>query len=69
MNLVSCDTCATVLDADKLEFPENIWLGQEGAEEEIDQTKAVWSNEVDDFVPYVECPVCKNAVIQPKNMR
>lgn len=30
MNLVSCDTCATVLDADKLEFPKTSGLVREG---------------------------------------
>ena len=58
MNLISCTGCGVVLDKDNLAFPEEdeIWL--EGGS--IDLNNAVWDG--NDFVPKVECPVCKQEI-------
>lgn len=52
MNLVSCDGCGVVLDADKLKFPEDVY--EEGGS--VDLSKAAWNG--DRFVAFVACPVC-----------
>ena len=59
MNLISCDNCAAVLDKDKLKFPEE-YTGSNG---EVDETKAVWDSESDNWCLYVKCPVCKEKIL------
>jgi hypothetical protein len=54
MNLVSCDECGIVLDANKLRFPENIFL-EDGS---VDQTKSSWDPVSSQYVPMVSCPQC-----------
>jgi hypothetical protein len=58
MNLISCSNCAVVMDADNLAFPENV-NNEDGS---IDAKKATWDG--DDYVPFVNCPVCNNEVTQ-----
>ena len=58
MNLTSCNNCAVVLDKDKLDFSFSIYL-EDGS---IDANKAIWDG--DNFVPFVDCPVCHNPITQ-----
>lgn len=60
MKLISCDSCAVMLDADKLAFPENIWT-DEGC---IDPDKGDYSQEHKEYLPYVRCPVCHERVFK-----
>jgi len=57
INLVSCDNCGVVLDASKLDFPDDIYRDDGG----IDTGKATWDG--DDYVPFVKCPVCQSKVL------
>lgn len=58
INLVSCDNCGVVLDASKLDFPNDIYMDDGG----IDAGKATWDG--DDYVPFVKCPVCQGKVLK-----
>lgn len=61
VNLISCNSCGVVLDANKLSFPSDteIW-GPDG----LDLTKGAWSRELRDNVPFVNCPVCKHEILK-----
>ena len=52
MNLISCDNCGVVLDADKCIFPEDICF-EDGS---INEDLAIWNGE--DYVLKIKCPVC-----------
>jgi hypothetical protein len=52
MNLISCDNCGVVLDAEKIDFPSSIY--KDG---EVDESRAVWNKETRDFTPFTRCPV------------
>ena len=58
MNLISCDECGIVLDAIKLNFPEDIYL-EDGS---IDGSKGRWDG--GEYVPFVACPVCKSEILK-----
>ena len=60
MNLIPCTNCGVVLDANHLDFPDDIYNEDGG----IDHDKVVWSGY--DYVPYVKCPVCQSIVEEPK---
>lgn len=60
MKLISCDECGTVLDGDKLEWPEEIY-NYDGS---INPRVAKWSDKHKDWAPLVDCPVCKSAVFK-----
>ena len=58
MNLVSCNECGVVLDADKLLF-----VGSDGFYTdagEIDNEVAVWNGR--EYVAKVRCPVCASDI-------
>lgn len=60
MKLISCDSCGVVLDADKLEFPEevwdedDIWVNQDQFEWDGDTNKAC-----------IDCPCCGERIKEP----
>jgi hypothetical protein len=56
MNLISCDNCGVVLDADKLDFP----IFHTVATDEY-----VWCSERREWVATVPCPVCKAKILSP----
>lgn len=58
MKLISCDECAVILDADKLNFPHNIYK-EDGS---VDRDKAEWDG--DDYVPKANCPVCRHSILK-----
>ena len=60
MNLHSCNNCAVVLDLSKITFPD-IEL-DDGC---IDTTKAIWIDRT--YKASVECPVCKQPIVNPPN--
>ena len=58
MKLISCDNCAVVLDADKLPFtPDSRKFKDDGC---IDEDNFIY--EGDDFVAFVNCPVCSKTI-------
>lgn len=57
MNLINCTKCGVVLNKNDLNFPEDIW--DDGS---IDDSKGKWDGR--DFVPFVECPVCKGHILE-----
>ena len=63
MNIISCDNCGVLLDADRLSFPTDLYKEENGYIQ-ADETKAVWGKE-GGFVPFVPCPVCGSKVVQP----
>ena len=64
MHLISCDKCGTVFDANKLQFPEDIW---DEEREGTDPEKGIWDNENDTMVPYVRCFHCSEPILKPRN--
>lgn len=60
MNIISCDNCGVVLDANKLGFRDVI----EDENGEVDLNIAVWHD--GRFVPYTRCPVCYHQLLKEK---
>lgn len=58
MNLISCDGCGVVFDANKLNFPENIY----NKDNSINDDLAWWNGS--DFVPMVRCQFCNEPLIE-----
>ncbi len=58
MKLISCDFCGVVLDADKLNFPEDM-EDEDGC---IDDNKARYNQRDKEYQIYVHCPVCEHEV-------
>ena len=58
MDLISCDNCAVVLDADKLDFPYYV-RDEDGC---IDDTKAKYRPGHKGFFAFLSCPVCKSDI-------
>ena len=63
MKLISCDSCATILDQDKLNFPKDIWLF-DGTSETIDESKAYYNQFTQEWTAFVLCPVCKDKIFE-----
>lgn len=61
MNLISCDNCAVVLDANKLVFPKDM----ENEDGSIDERKALYNQYSKEFEIYTACPVCEQPVFKP----
>lgn len=60
MNLISCENCAVVLDANKVGFPsESRKYLDDGS---VDENNFTWDG--DDYVPFVKCPVCNEKIIK-----
>lgn len=55
MNLLSCDNCGVILDANKLDFPV--------IEDYVPHHQAEWDGEK--YVPVLPCPVCNHAIRKP----
>lgn len=58
MKLISCDNCAVLLDADKLNFPDSGY-DEDGC---IDKNCADYDQETKEFRVYVSCPVCGSKI-------
>jgi len=56
MKIISCEYCGVLVDADRIKFPSEsaIWLENGTA----DETKSVWDDYMEDYVPATWCPVC-----------
>lgn len=59
MNLISCDNCGVVLDANKLDFPVI------DSTDPFDPNHKVWDNDRREWVSAVPCPVCKAKILSP----
>ena len=59
MKLISCSNCGVVLDAGKLEFPEDI----RDNNNEVISDRAILDGR--EWVAKVACPVCKSAIKRP----
>jgi len=59
MNIISCDNCGVMLDADKLDFPEDVWE-YDGS---VNPDLADWDEGV--LYPKTLCPVCQEYVLSP----
>lgn len=63
MRLVSCDSCGVFLDVGKLHFPPvSKMFGDDGC---IDEALACYVQEISDYRPKVDCPVCRACIPQP----
>jgi len=60
MNLKSCEGCGVVIDTDKILFPHNI-IKDDGC---VDLENAAWSNEQDEWVAKISCPVCNEDILE-----
>ena len=57
MKIISCKYCGVLIDADRIKFPsESVIRLENGA---VDETKSVWDDYMEDYVPAVLCPVCR----------
>lgn len=62
IHLISCDNCATVFDANKLKFPDDVDpIYTEG----VPDTHKIYDQEQEDWVHFTRCPVCKEPIPQP----
>ena len=62
MNLISCESCGVVLDAEKLPFPkEDEWLDKDGILRH-DTTGYIGDCQ---WAPKTQCPVCKADITHP----
>ena len=61
MNLISCDFCGVVLDANKLNFPKD----EDHLEDNI-LAERVWDGNQRRHVICVPCPICKEKVQKPE---
>ncbi len=59
MKLISCDHCATMLDADKLPFADSMY-----DENGIDDDNARYDQNTGEYRLYVLCPVCKETIFE-----
>ena len=60
MNIISCDECGVILDANKLNFVnEERFYKDDGS---VDEDKAGYNGF--DWVAKVQCPVCQSDVLE-----
>lgn len=62
MNLISCSSCAVVLDKDNLCFPHYIWKDDGYGGNEVDLELAIWNG--DGYVAFTTCPVCSEKILE-----
>ena len=62
INLVSCDTCATVYDATKLPYK---W--REDEDGAVDPEFVAYDQNRDEYKPFVECRVCLAKIFAPSD--
>lgn len=60
MNLIACENCGVVLDANVLKFPKLANLG------EHEDGATIWDSDRGEHVPCVPCPVCDSPVLKPE---
>jgi hypothetical protein len=64
MTLISCDNCATVLDAEKLPF---------AADSQLDEMRGprldLFTIEDDDWVAFTPCPACAGQLLKPRSLK
>ena len=60
MKLISCFGCGVVLNHDHLCFPKDI----DDEEGNIDEKKAMYHQQKKEFIPFIECPVCKEPIFK-----
>lgn len=62
MNIVSCNSCGVLLDADKLHFPDQKhWWREDGS---IDESQAGYDPDTGRWCPTVDCPVCGSRIMK-----
>lgn len=61
MYLGSCERCGVVFDLSKVTFPVDL----ENDDGSMNGGKGIWSNEQEQFVPFVPCPICGCPILQP----
>lgn len=62
IQLISCDNCGVVLDASKLDFPEDIYHRTPEGCSDYDRTKSIYDSARGEVVAKVDCPVCQSPV-------
>ena len=62
MNLVACDSCGAVFDANIIEFPDDTI-----DECNVNLANFTWNAESWKYVPYIICPVCEDGEILSTN--
>ena len=62
MNLISCDSCATVFDKNKLVFPDEESMYDEKTQR-VNLSKAAYSSKKQQYVPKILCKVCGEAIL------
>jgi len=56
MKIISCEYCGILVDADRIKFPSESDIRLESGA--ADETKSVWDDFFEDYVPAAWCPVC-----------
>jgi hypothetical protein len=64
MILISCDNCATVLDAEKLPFAADSQLDELG-----DPRLDLFTIEDNDWVAFTPCPACAGQLLKPGSLK
>lgn len=57
MNLVSCDSCAVVLNKDKMDEPPDLYAKETGCLNE-----EFWGWDGEEYQRIINCPVCKATI-------
>jgi len=58
MNLISCDSCAVILDKDKLHFAEDIYDDNGSVNDNV----AAYNSYSRCYEAFVKCPVCEEPI-------
>jgi len=59
MKLISCDSCSVLLDGDRIDFPSERLIKDDGS---VDPDTARWNGQ--EYVAYVPCPVCGEDILE-----
>lgn len=61
INIISCDKCGVLLDSNKLKFAE---VRDEMQKDPDDRKGLMWDDEIEEYVPFVLCPVCGANILE-----
>jgi hypothetical protein len=65
VNLISCDNCATVLDAEKLYFAADSQLDDDAGNPRLD----LFTIEDNDWIAFAPCPACAGELLKPRSLK
>ena len=58
MKIISCDRCGVLLNQDNINFPDTT----DHDTGELIEKNVAWDDDLNEYVPVVDCPVCGNKI-------